>query len=318
MMHKPVCPVCEHQNSAAATVCAECGAPLLALPPGVETEPVPDMDSIPTTRFRPTRRLAPGTLSIFVGEAKDPVVFDVATRRLLLGRDLTPADLPGIDLGPYNGHGHGVSRHHAVVRQLEGRFVLEDVGSTNGTWVGEERLQPFHPHPLISGDPIRLGRLVLHVMFASADQTETLYLRHINQRLGALTLADWQRLVQPYMTALGAIQTFADDFLGRGGGEIAIQSLQINDAILCVRLVGAREAARFVKTQLASQQATAPFETTVSEPMVNQLVRELLRQLAPDQATGQLNLATYTDQLAPHLHFLATNHLGVIAEPHSA
>ncbi|MCS5699802.1 FHA domain-containing protein [Cyanobium sp. FGCU-52] len=50
----------------------------------------------------------------------------------------------------------GLSRRHAVLRQSEGRWLICDLDSRNGTWVGEQRLEGCRP--LRDGDAIRLGR----------------------------------------------------------------------------------------------------------------------------------------------------------------
>jgi pSer/pThr/pTyr-binding forkhead associated (FHA) protein len=47
------------------------------------------------------------------------------------------------------------SSHHAVIVGQAGRFAVEDVGSTNGTFVDEQRLAGSHP--LRSGERVRLG-----------------------------------------------------------------------------------------------------------------------------------------------------------------
>jgi hypothetical protein len=51
-----------------------------------------------------------------------------------------------------------VSRHHAVIRQDAGRFVVADLESTNGTFVGGRRTQE---RILTDGDLIRLGDTTL-------------------------------------------------------------------------------------------------------------------------------------------------------------
>jgi len=48
-----------------------------------------------------------------------------------------------------------VSRQHARVRRLEGRFLLEDLGSSNGTFLNEKRIA--EPVSLRDGDTIRVG-----------------------------------------------------------------------------------------------------------------------------------------------------------------
>jgi len=49
----------------------------------------------------------------------------------------------------------GVSRRHARIVITRGEALLEDLGSTNGTWVGGERVTTATP--LGDGDEIRLG-----------------------------------------------------------------------------------------------------------------------------------------------------------------
>ena len=57
-----------------------------------------------------------------------------------------------------------VSRRHA----LEGPdgFTIEDLGSTNGTWVNGERIE--RPERLRAGDELRFGNTVWHVRAAMA------------------------------------------------------------------------------------------------------------------------------------------------------
>ena len=47
-----------------------------------------------------------------------------------------------------------VSRHHATIEYRNGGFVLRDLGSQNGTWVGVQRVTEV---PLGRGDALRLG-----------------------------------------------------------------------------------------------------------------------------------------------------------------
>ena len=50
----------------------------------------------------------------------------------------------------------GVSRRHARIVIHEGQATLEDLGSKNGTFLGERRLEA--PAVLEDGDTFRLGR----------------------------------------------------------------------------------------------------------------------------------------------------------------
>jgi pSer/pThr/pTyr-binding forkhead associated (FHA) protein len=50
------------------------------------------------------------------------------------------------------------SRHHAQIQFHDGRYVLTDLGSANGTYVNDQRV---NAHPLSDGDRIRVGQNVL-------------------------------------------------------------------------------------------------------------------------------------------------------------
>ncbi|MCI0520690.1 MAG: FHA domain-containing protein, partial [Chloroflexi bacterium] len=62
-----------------------------------------------------------------------------------------------------------VSRHHAEVQRKGGAFVLRDLGSTNGTWRGEERLEQII---LQDGDEFKIGDATL--IFKNGFEEESL------------------------------------------------------------------------------------------------------------------------------------------------
>lgn len=59
-----------------------------------------------------------------------------------------------------------VSKFHAFIRVVDGRFELLDAGSSNGTWLGEQRLRKRDPQALAFGDTVRFGRLKFHFLDA--------------------------------------------------------------------------------------------------------------------------------------------------------
>jgi DNA-binding winged helix-turn-helix (wHTH) protein len=63
----------------------------------------------------------------------------------------------------------GVSRRHARIVADGGRFTLEDLGSKNGTYLRERRLEG--PAALEDGDAIRLGRTMLVFSVRSGRRT---------------------------------------------------------------------------------------------------------------------------------------------------
>ena len=57
-----------------------------------------------------------------------------------------------------------VSRRHAQVSFQDGRYVLEDLGSTNGTYINGRRVK--NPTPLYNGDVIEMGEAA-RIIFSS-------------------------------------------------------------------------------------------------------------------------------------------------------
>ncbi len=62
--------------------------------------------------------------------------------------------------------GPEVSRDHARVIEMDGGYVLEDMGSTNGTFINGERIERARVRP---GDEIRIGTTTLTIHLLSAD-----------------------------------------------------------------------------------------------------------------------------------------------------
>lgn len=81
---------------------------------------------------------------------------------LLIGRaEPDSRYFPDIDTVPAGGEAAGVSRRHAKLTTTGGRVYIEDLGSTNFTFVNRQRLQAGQRVPLNPGDEVRLGRLVM-------------------------------------------------------------------------------------------------------------------------------------------------------------
>lgn len=68
---------------------------------------------------------------------------------------------PDIDLGPYDGKKWGVSRRHVRLVRKGEQWYVEDLSSTNGTFVNGIKLPPHELTAINRGDYLRLGTLEL-------------------------------------------------------------------------------------------------------------------------------------------------------------
>ena len=90
-------------------------------------------------------------------------VYELSKTELYLGRDINN-DIIVNDAE--------ISRKHARLLLTAGGYVLEDLGSTNGTFVNGQRL--MGPHVLRPGETIMLGENVSLVMEAGLDADATI------------------------------------------------------------------------------------------------------------------------------------------------
>ena len=71
----------------------------------------------------------------------------------------------------------GISREHARLSKAEGRVVLEDLGSTNGTYCNGQRVAR---HPLVEGDKILIGSTTI-LKFSYQDKLDEMFQRQMSE-----------------------------------------------------------------------------------------------------------------------------------------
>lgn len=121
--------------------------------------PPPPARSVPET---PPRPVMP-ELALVVRESG---VRLAAPRQaeIIIGRsDPVRGIFPDVDVTLAGGDTHGVSRKHARLFYYDGLYYLEDLNSTNFTFLNRQRLQPGQHHPVQDGDEIRIGLLALQI-----------------------------------------------------------------------------------------------------------------------------------------------------------
>src|SRR5260221_4940918 len=143
--------------------------------PAPTTEPtvvninIPNLEKLSkTTPARQTGVLGPNMVALYVSDSQEPLLVEI-TNQAILGRYIPNSTTqPRIDLTPYDALNKGISRMHAVIRRSESELIVQDLSSSNGTWLNGYRLEPYTPVPLKSGDRLLLGHISIEVRFQQA------------------------------------------------------------------------------------------------------------------------------------------------------
>lgn len=70
---------------------------------------------------------------------------------------------PEIDLTNDIAPAKDVSRRHARISRKNGKVVVQDLASSNGTFLNGKRLESYHKKPLENGDVLQLGTTQIEV-----------------------------------------------------------------------------------------------------------------------------------------------------------
>lgn len=70
-----------------------------------------------------------------------------------------------VDLEAYDGHQQGVSRYHAMIKQVNSVLMICDLSSINGTLINGKMAEPLKRYVLRDGDTITVGRLTIELKF---------------------------------------------------------------------------------------------------------------------------------------------------------
>jgi pSer/pThr/pTyr-binding forkhead associated (FHA) protein len=132
----------------------------------ISTGPIKDLkESPPNITWGTARLRLPAQVYLHIVGTAEPVRIRL-TRPFILGRvdRDEPTDID-VDLTPYKAVEKGVSRRHMKLELVKDTVSLTDLGSTNGTFLNGQRLQPFQSRIVRDGDEIRLGKLSVRIYF---------------------------------------------------------------------------------------------------------------------------------------------------------
>jgi pSer/pThr/pTyr-binding forkhead associated (FHA) protein len=213
-----ICASCNHENLFDAAVCVHCGATL-----GSSTIIVPDrpLGITRTNYLSQIIRLHEDALVLLIATQDQPIVLK-GDGKFLIGRQVENEPSPTLDMTKYGGHTLGVSRRHAMIFRTSEGYTIEDLGSANGSYVNEKRLQPNKPVVLRNGDLLRLGQLILFAYFTPPREKnnlrlsdQTIWLKEEGNTSAKLTLQQLTSQVIPYLNALETLQNVIDHALKR-------------------------------------------------------------------------------------------------------
>ncbi len=180
------CPSCQTANLDTSRFCDECGSRLVVqavsepaayVPPpssgsfsrpgNVTSLGIPpvDLDAEPapaTSASRPPiSGVAHASLVIERGDVPG-TEFRLVSDESTIGRwDADNGIFPDVDLDAHDSDAK-VSRRHARIVRNKGAYYIEDLGSTNGTYVNRgRRLLPGNPQILNDGDEVIVGKTFL-------------------------------------------------------------------------------------------------------------------------------------------------------------
>ncbi len=170
------CTSCGFVNAPGEVFCQNCGFQLEADEAAAQAASQPATPSTPAwapsaetwPRMEspiPSEVVQPAIGKLIVQAAGAEIKLPVGQSEVTIGRSDPVRDVfPDIDLTSFGGDTAGVSRMHARLLIQGSQVFLEDLNSTNYTFLNRQRLQPGQRYPLTHGDEIRLGLLVLEYL----------------------------------------------------------------------------------------------------------------------------------------------------------
>jgi FHA domain/zinc-ribbon domain len=140
------CPECGFQNPEAANFCSKCGAALVHESGGADTTMALDLDELEDASPLEDIGMEGPALVVRSGGGRAGEHFIPKDDATTIGRS-PDCDIFLDDVT--------VSRQHAILRRNDNRFVIEDQGSLNGTFVNRRRIESAE---LADGDELQIGK----------------------------------------------------------------------------------------------------------------------------------------------------------------
>ncbi|HLY27019.1 MAG TPA: FHA domain-containing protein, partial [Aggregatilineales bacterium] len=127
--------------------------------------------------------LPSNAIVLFVQNHREPISL-ILDRQIVLGRRLgTSRGQAQLDLEEYSGFDKGVSRTHARLVREDKSVFIEDLGSSNGTFVNGRDIGAHQSYSLSNGDELRLGELRITI-YLLQDAEQSSLTKHVARQAG--------------------------------------------------------------------------------------------------------------------------------------
>lgn len=154
-----ICNNCGHKNPEGSYFCQNCTVAITSFAVG-------------TTQLTESEELAAGsdTLSddniifLHIQDVDDPITIQIQDE-LVMGREGGAGNAAHLNLDTFGAANAGVSRRHALLLRRDQNLYIEDLGSTNYTYINGQRLPEGRAFKIADGDNLRLGHLDIRVFF---------------------------------------------------------------------------------------------------------------------------------------------------------
>lgn len=105
----------------------------------------------------------PWLIELYSPEMSNPIRIPIR-EAMIIGRSVEGSDKqPDIDLNPYGAERQGVSRHHIELRVDDGKLILKDLESNNGTRVNGDQVEAMVEQNIGTKASLVLGRMVVEI-----------------------------------------------------------------------------------------------------------------------------------------------------------
>jgi hypothetical protein len=166
------CPVCKQKNQVGAAICVFCNTPLerTTNPPSTTTKNVGSQKSALIEKALPAYTHLPQPtkgVAIYI-EGTSKYITTINEDNIIIGRysekTKTSPNEAFVDLAPYGALEMGLSRRHLMIRHSEHGYEAIDLGSSNGTYLKNERMVPKQPYLLSDGNMLMMGKMQVFII----------------------------------------------------------------------------------------------------------------------------------------------------------